>query len=222
MSGIGAALPRAQGGGTKRPHRGTVAAGVLFFLLGAWFLTAIMLGASIAPIYDYSSAAISDLGVIPETAVLFNLTLALIGGLNLVGGYLFHRSHRHVLVFSAFAIASAGAIGAGLFPLSTGDVHSLFALFAFVFFNVEAVACAAVLSGWMRILSAVSGLIGLTFTVLMVVGDSGTPAAFWIIGHGGTERMIAYPVMLWLTLLGGYLIAGNQPATANAGRHGPG
>jgi hypothetical membrane protein len=87
-------------------------------------------------------------------------------------------------------------------------VHSLFALLAFLFFNIEALATATVLRGSMRIVSALCGLIGLVFTALMIMGDGGNPAAFWVIGHGGTERMIAYPVMLWFTLLGGYLIAG--------------
>lgn len=27
------------------------------------------------------------------------------------------------------------------------------------------------------------------------------------IGHGGTERMIVYPAMVWLLALGGYLMA---------------
>ncbi len=195
---------RGAGVGARRSRQ---LAGLLLFLLGAWFLTAIMLGASIAPRYDYSAAAISDLGVIPETAVLFNLTLLLIGALNLVGGYLFYATHRNRLVLAAYLVASLGALGAGLFPLSTGSLHSLFALFAFVFFNVEAVATAAVLSGWMRAISVVAGLTGLVFVGLMIIGDGGNTAAFWIIGHGGTERMIAYPVMLWLILLGGDLIA---------------
>jgi hypothetical protein len=30
-------------------------------------------------------------------------------------------------------------------------------------------------------------------------------------GHGGTERMIAYPAMLWLLAFGGYLMAQPQP-----------
>jgi hypothetical protein len=58
--------------------------------------------------------------------------------------------------------------------------------------------------------------------VLMALGDAGYSAAFGAIGHGGTERMIVYPVMLWLLVLGGYLIAegnrgedgGSRPAGA--------
>jgi hypothetical protein len=41
----------------------------------------------------------------------------------------------------------------------------------------------------------------------MVIGDSGNPAIFGVIGHGGSERMIVYPVMLWTLVGGGHLLA---------------
>jgi len=37
--------------------------------------------------------------------------------------------------------------------------------------------------------------------------DGGNPAAFGPIGHGGTERMLIYPAMLWMLTFGGYLMA---------------
>ncbi|ODR79521.1 hypothetical protein BG842_05920 [Haladaptatus sp. W1] len=37
-------------------------------------------------------------------------------------------------------MAGIGAIGTGRFPLDTGDIHGLFALVAFLFFNVLAIA----------------------------------------------------------------------------------
>jgi hypothetical protein len=46
---------------------------------------------------------------------------------------------------------------------------------------------------------------------VMIVGDGGNPAVFGAIGHGGTERMIAYPAMLWLLAFGGSLMA--EPRT---------
>ena len=52
------------------PH----APGVLLFVLAAQFMTVIMLTASMAPGYDTAGGAISDLGVISETALLFNLS----------------------------------------------------------------------------------------------------------------------------------------------------
>jgi hypothetical protein len=59
----------------------------------------------------------------------------------------------------------------------------------------------------MRILSIVAGLIGLAYVVVMVIGDAGNPAIFGSIGHGGSERMIVYPAMLWTLIAGGYWIA---------------
>ena len=56
-------------------------------------------------------------------------------------------------------------------------------------------------------LGVLAGLVGLAFVGLMVVGDAGNPAVFGPIGHGGAERMIVYPVMLWLLAFGGYLLA---------------
>lgn len=193
---------------TLLPRTGrTSAAGLLLVLLGASFLAATMLAASIAPGYDFNAAAISDLGVIGETAVLFNALLVAVGALNIGAGILLYRVHRRIWILAIYVLAGIGAAGAGLVPLDTSELHSLFALFGFVFFNVEALATAAVLRGPMRALSLVAGLIGLIYVVVMIIGDAGNPAVFGAIGHGGSERMIVYPTMLWTLAVGGYLLA---------------
>ena len=61
-----------------------------------------MLLASIVPAYDYQGAAISDLGVIAESALWFNVLLVGMGILNIAAGYLYLRSHR--------ALVAAGAV----------------------------------------------------------------------------------------------------------------
>jgi len=184
--------------------------GFLLFALAAQFMVVIMLAASIAPAYDFAGGAISDLGVIDQTALLFNVSLVAVGLLNLAGGYLFHRAHRRGWVLATFALAGLGAIGAGIVPLDRGGLHGLFALFAFVFFNLEAIASASVLRGPMRAISYLAGAVGLAFVAIMIVGDAGNPAVFGAIGHGGAERMIAYPAMLWLMGFGGYLMAADR------------
>ena len=185
-------------------------AGTLFLVLAAQFMTVIMLAAAMVPGYDFRGAAISDLGVFPETALLFNTSLVLVGVLNLAGGYLFYRTHGKRWLVAIFALAGVGAVGAGLFPLDTDGLHGLFALLAFLFFNVQALGTATRLRGAMRALSVLAGGVGLVFVVLMALGDAGNAAAFGAIGHGGTERMIVYPVMLWLVALGGYLLAKSE------------
>jgi hypothetical membrane protein len=194
-------------------------AGVFFVVLAAQFMTVIMLTAAMAPDYDFSGAAISDLGVIAETALVFNSSLVAVGLCNLCGGFYFYRTHGKRWLFAIFALAGIGAVGAGVFPLDTGGLHSLFALLAFVFFNVQAIGTATRLSGIMRSISVLAGGVGLVFVVLMAVGDASNAAAFGPIGHGGTERMIVYPVMLWLVAFGSYLLGSpDQPvATAHRG-----
>lgn len=180
--------------------------GLVLFVLAAQFMTVIMLAASMVPRYDFHGAAISDLGVIDETALLFNASLVAVGALNLVGGYLFYRSHRKRWILTLFVLASIGAAGAGIVPLDASDLHGLFALVAFLFFNVEAIASGTVLRGPMKAISVLAGLVGIVFVVLMAVGDAGNTAVFGPIGHGGTERMIVYPPMLWMLAFGGYLM----------------
>ncbi|WP_158056190.1 DUF998 domain-containing protein [Halorussus halophilus] len=189
-------------------------AGILFIALAAQFMTILMLAAAIAPNYDFGGGAISDLGVVPETALLFNVSLVAVGVLNLLGGYFFYRTHGARWILAVFALAGLGAVGAGLFPLDTGGLHGLFALLAFLFFNVQALASATRLSGAMRAMSILAGGVGLVFVVLMAIGDAGNAAAFGPIGHGGTERMIVYPVMLWLVAFGGYLLGAPETTVA--------
>ena len=186
-------------------------AGLLFILLGAAFLTITMLAASIAPAYDFGGGAISDLGVIDETALLFNALLVVTGILNVIGGYLLYVWHGRPWLFVPFILGGAGAIGAGLLPLDTGGLHSIFALLGFLFFNVEALCIALVVRGPMKAISFAAGTIGLVLVAVMIVGDAGNPAIFGPIGHGGAERMIVFPVMLWLLSLGGYLIGRDEP-----------
>jgi hypothetical membrane protein len=181
--------------------------GFILFVLAAQFMTVIMLAASMAPAYDFNAGAISDLGVVPETAFLFNASLIAVGVLNVVGGFLFFRTHRKPWILTTYLLAGIGALGAGSIPLDTSDFHSLFALAAFLFFNLEALATATVLRGPMRAVSVLAGAIGIAFVVVMIIGDSGNPAIFGVIGHGGAERLIVYPVMLWMLALGGYLMA---------------
>lgn len=181
-------------------------AGGLFALLAAQFMTVIMLASAMAPGYDFNGAAISDLGVINETALLFNTSLVAVGLLNVVGGYLFYRTHGKRWLLGLFVLAGFGAAGAGLFPLDTGGIHSLFALVAFLCFNLQALASVTTVEGVMKPLSALAGILGLAFLVVMAIGDGGNAAVFGPIGHNGTERMIVYPVMFWLLTLGGYLM----------------
>ena len=188
-------------------HRNRKLAGIFLFAIGAGFLTVLMLAASMAPGYVLNPSAISDLGVTASTALLFNVSLVAVGLLNMLAGVFLYRGHGRRWLLSLFVVAGLGAIGTGLFPLDTGGLHGLFALVAFLFFNLEAIGMATQVKGIMKVISLLAGTIGLLFVVIMAIGDAGNPTVFGPIGHGGTERMIVYPVMLWMVGVGGYLLA---------------
>lgn len=106
-----------------------------------------------------------------------------------------------------YTLAGIGGIGAGIFPLHTTDLHSIFALLAFLFFNLQAIFTGKKLNGPMKIIAIIAGILGLIYVILMIFGDAGFTVVFGAIGHGGSERMIVYPGMLWLLGFGGYLTA---------------
>ena len=188
-------------------------AGAALFELSALFLTVIMLAASMAPGYDLTGGAISDLGTLRETAFVFNSALLTVGVLNILAGILLARAGASRWLLAVYVGAGVGAIGAGMVSLDRGDLHGLFALVAFVLFNVEAILSARLVRQPMSAISVLAGLVGLTFVGLMIVGDAGNPEVFGAIGHGGAERMIVYPVMLWLLGFGGALMASASVGT---------
>ncbi|MFC6953260.1 DUF998 domain-containing protein [Halorubellus litoreus] len=203
-------IPTESTTGTVRAQR---RAGVILAVLSAQFMTAIMLAAAMVPGYDFGASAISDLGVFPETAWLFNASLVLVGLLNVAGGYYYYRVHGKRWLFGVFVLAGLGAVVAGAVPLDAGDLHSLGALFAFLFFNVQAIGAGTQVRGAMRYASVLAGVVGIAFLGVMIVGDAGNPAVFGAINHGGAERMIVYPAMLWLVAFGGYLLGRGESTT---------
>lgn len=141
-----------------------------------------------------------------DTQVIFNSTLAFTGLMNIAAGaILFWRDRRWPRI-SLAVLAGFGAIGAGIVTLETPSIHGIFALLAFVAFNLQVFATLPPGETAIRSIGVVLGITGLAFVVVMFIGDAGNAAIFGAIGHGGAERMIVYPPMLWFLFLGGYLL----------------
>jgi len=187
-------------------------AGVLLFLLPVQFLTVLMAGAAMASGYSIYTNAISDLGVIAATAWLFNASLFVAGLLNIAGGYFLYRSYGKGWILPVFVIAGIGAIGAAVFTLDIPGIHGLFALAAFLFFNLEAIAGSTLVQGPLKAIAIIAGTLGLIFLAAHAASDFGVLDLYGPIGHGGSERMIVYPALFWLAAFGGYLMA---PATSS-------
>jgi hypothetical membrane protein len=157
-------------------------------------------GPTLTPGYDAHEQPISDRGIIPETANFFNLTVIVLGILMIGGGYLLHRCSSSRVTTAIFIIAGIGVIGVGIFTLNNG-IHGIFALISFIFFNVLAMVAGVRANGLMRIFSIILGVLGLTGLILHLTDNNGP------LGPGGMERLIVYPVMVWLLAYSGCLIS---------------
>ena len=59
----------------------------------------------------------------------------------------------------------------------------------------------------LRWLSLGAGVVGLIFAATVVLVDSGVVDPSSTVGHGGVERMIVYPALIWMLFCGGRALA---------------
>jgi len=186
-------------------------AGIILLLGCLQFFLAVNLAETQFPGYDIAKNTFSDLGgtvpVVEPSAIIFNLSIILLGLLFLASVYLILKSGGCRLFSSCLAILSICAIGVGLFPEYTGSIHIIFALGAFVFGSLAVIFSYRLgLNIPMIILSMFLGLMSLIILILQFSYGIGTinPIVAYL-GVGGTERFIVYPLLFYLTALGGYL-----------------
>jgi hypothetical membrane protein len=187
-------------------------AGASFFLAGVVVFMGIITAEALYPGYRTSANTISDLGgtlppgslIVQPAAAVFDAAMV-VGGLLVIGGaFLLQRSVRDRLVTVPLALFGIGVFGVGIFNGTWGTIHALFALLAFVGGAVSAILAARIEAPPFREISVVLGAISLTALALVFIQAPGGLAA--ILGIGGAERWIAYPVALWITGFGGYLL----------------
>jgi hypothetical membrane protein len=193
--------------------------GVAIFAGAVQFGIGLILAEVYYPNYNVSTNAISDLGatcpsgggpcVINQPAsTIFNTSVVILGLLILVSGYFFQRSFRYKPSTAVILLSGVGAIGVGLFPETTGIWHGLFSLITFLFAGLSALVNAKFQRKPLFYISIALGLFTLVATVLYV----GTE--YLGLGQGGMERMIVYPVLLWVLGFGGHLMATDDPIPA--------
>lgn len=201
------ALTKPAAGVVERSGRRTAFAGLILFASAAQSMLVAMLAGALAPEYSLNGNAISDLGVIPQTAAFFNTSLIIAGLLTAAGGWLLRPWLNRDWVVALFVLAGLGTVGVGLATAEASpETHQWLALAAFLGFGLLPAACAAELRGWMRPLSVLAAIVGVAYLVVMILGERTDGAAFGDIGAGGTERMVIYPAMLWMMAFGGYLM----------------
>jgi len=181
-------------------------AGSLFVAVPALFVTTLTVAAAMVPGYHVGADAISELGVAPETALLFNGAIVVTGIANAVAGRYYYRRHGAAWLLALFVLGGVGSAGVGVFPMDTGAPHAVAAFVAFTGVNLQTVGAAARFDGPLRVAGVVAGLVGLGALAWFLLGGGEGAAAYGALGYGGVERLIVYPALLWTVALGGALL----------------
>jgi hypothetical membrane protein len=199
-----------------------VVAGALLSITGIGVFLAIITNEALYPAarhYSTFANTISDLGgteppnsyMVQPNRLMFIITMAVAGVLVLTATYLLWRVIEQRRFLVALGIFGIGIVGIAVFPGNVATIHPLFSLLCFLGGSIAAVMSRKILDVPLRYFAVALGSIALIATVfgLESLEDWGPQAA---IGIGGVERWVAYPVLLWLVLLGAaFMTKGTQP-----------
>jgi len=184
-------------------------AGALIFVAVTQFVLGVIVSEALYPGYSISASYVSELGVGPSS-MIFNSSVFLMGLLLIIGAYFLHRAFNFTMLTVTFVLTAIGSMGVGIFTLDAGIMHSVTALFFFLFSGLSAIF--AVICSYVHgfklmkmpfsAIAVILGLIELGGFALFVGGK-----IYFGLGVGGMQRMVLYPVLLWLAGFGGYLMA---------------
>ena len=183
-------------------------AGALIFVAVTQFVLGVIVSEALYSGYSISENYVSDLGV-GSSSMIFNSSVFLMGLLLISGAYFLHRAFGFTMLTVTFVLTAIGAMGVGIFTLDAGIIHSVTALIFLLFSGLSAifaVVCSYV-HGFKLMkmpFSALAVILGLTELggFVLFVGK-----IYFGLGVGGMQRMVLYPVLIWLVGFGGYLMA---------------
>ncbi len=170
------------------------------------------LGFNIAPNewipYSSKTNYVSDLGI-GSTALLYNLSLFLLG-LMVVGASVLHqREHGSRLFSILLATTGVGAAGVALFPADVQPIHGIFQAVAMLFGSVASLATLRLERTSFSYISSFLGAFSLVATVVFFpyLGLKVENAVTFLgLGKGAMERLAIYPILMWTIGYGFYLM----------------
>jgi hypothetical membrane protein len=190
-------------------------AGAIFFIAVTQFTLGFIISEVLYPGYSVHDNYISDLGVGPSS-IIFNSSAFLLGLLALVATYFLRQVSNFKTVNRLLLLMAIGAMGVGVFTKDFTVAHGAVSSMAFFFGGLSAIASFKVLKKPLSLISIALGAMTLGALVLfssgMVASGSLTSteaydSIFYLgLGPGGMERMIVYPLLIWLAGFAGHLV----------------
>ena len=160
------------------------------------------------PHYDIATNMISDLGssrppnsvVVEPSARIFDTSMMMAGIMIIVGAWFL--KHKKEMRYSTL-LMGIGTLGVGLFPAYHHIPHLISAGLAFF---VGGIAAALSSRGMESPFKHIVAILGFTSLIFLFVGVVTPNFIVPELGEGGSERWVAYPLVLWLVGYGGYLM----------------
>ena len=204
--------------------------GILAIIAAAQWIIGVFIAQAYYPSYSVTQNDLSDLGatchnatmptpgsclIFQPSSIIWNTVLSLLGILTMASAYMIYRGLGNRLFSTLVGLFGLGALIAGVVPENVDlTTHGLGALVSFVAGAIAAVAVyRAKLEAppYFRYLSIPFGIISLAGLAIMLSVSFATLESSTI-GHGGDERIIVYPLLVWEIILGISLIR-NQART---------
>ena len=186
--------------------------GLLYFFAGAIVLMGIITAEAFYPSgYSTFKNEISDLGATRQpnsvsfepSSTIFNTIMLLAGIMVLVASFYQHQYFKKLLFSIPVMLFGLGLVAVGIFPGNVRPYHGMASMLTFLSGGSCAITSFKIVTLPFKYISILFGAVAL-LTFILAVFASATITS--IIGIGGTERWVAYPIMLWLTGFGGYVM----------------
>ncbi len=198
----------------KRPE----IAGFLFLIAGI----VIFMGIITAEIYYPSGYTtreneISDLAatkppdsiITQPSATIFNSIMIFSGIIIILASFILFRYNKDYLLNMPLFGLGVGALGVGLFPGNITPIHSIFAFIIFISGGISALVSVKITRFPLNLVFAGLGMISLFFLLFNQILIS-------YLGKGGTERWVAYPIIIWIIGFGSYLAGSKDQSEINS------
>ncbi|MEL7670608.1 DUF998 domain-containing protein [Methanobacterium sp.] len=182
-------------------------AGLLMVISGIQFMLLVSIAETLYPGYNtakYDLSSLADLPIHEPSSTIFNVTVFVAGLLVFIAAYFIYKRYHGKIFPVLLGLLGIGAIGVGIFPGYTGNVHVIFAMTSFLFGSLAMLASFTILrDSLLKYVLIVLGAVAFIDILLVIILQDMSP--FMVFGTGGTERLIVYPVILGVIALGGYL-----------------
>ncbi len=185
--------------------------GAFFLLAGIEILLVIMMAETLNPGYSIHLQAISDLAEIGASTFLLVEVAGFIWGLFwILGVYFLFKKTGNLLLMILNFLPGIGVLLIFISPENVNfTIHSLGATLFFILGGIAPVLSFGWIKSKIRYIFLFLGILSLIGAVFQFGAYN---SAFFnqTLGRGGWERVIIYPILIWLISLGSYLLSINN------------